>query len=109
MATRTTPESCKFFHRSKCVPLGLERTIRAGTGAHRCRFLCACPVSCSETSLPVVRLVRMTDAQEAARTLARARWGTRVLSRAVQTVVDRSDDLDELQRESLRAAADQAR
>ena len=51
----------------------------------------------------------MSDAQEAARVLARARWGTQVLTRAVQTVVEGSDDLDDDQREDLRAAADQAR
>ena len=51
----------------------------------------------------------MTDAQEAGRVLARARWGTVVLSRAVQTVVERSDQLDERQRERLRSAADPAR
>jgi hypothetical protein len=54
-------------------------------------------------------VVRMTDAQNAGRALARARWGTVVLTRAVATVVERSDDLDDHQRESLRAAALPAR
>jgi hypothetical protein len=46
------------------------------------------------------------EASDAARSLARARWGTRVLDHAVEVVVNRSADLDAAQREQLRAVAD---
>jgi hypothetical protein len=44
-------------------------------------------------------------ASEAGRGLARARWGTTVLSQAVRTVVERSADLDDSQRGALLEAA----
>jgi hypothetical protein len=51
-------------------------------------------------------IVRMAnaDASEAARELARARWGDAVLRRAVAVVVERSADLDDTQRAELEAA-----
>jgi hypothetical protein len=51
----------------------------------------------------------MADAQasSAARELARARWGDTVLRRAVQTVVERRDQLDESQRAELRQVTEQ--
>ena len=45
-----------------------------------------------------------TQASDAGRQLARARWGTRVLARAVETVVERQDGLDKEQRARLEAA-----
>jgi hypothetical protein len=58
---------------------------------------------------PVRYAVRMSDAQAsaAARELARARWGTRVLDAAVETVLTRSADLDDAQRAELAAAIGQ--
>lgn len=54
--------------------------------------------------------MRMSSAQaeasEAARSLAMARWGTRVLDHAVEVVVSRSEQLRDAQREQLRAVAD---
>jgi hypothetical protein len=49
----------------------------------------------------------MTDAQasEAARSLARARWGATVVGRAVATVIERSEQLDDAQRAALRVIA----
>jgi uncharacterized alpha-E superfamily protein len=44
-------------------------------------------------------------ASEAGRALARARWGTTVLSQAVQTVIERHADLDDSQRGALLEAA----
>lgn len=46
-----------------------------------------------------------TDASEAARQLARARWGTQTLDRAVVEVVSRASELTAEQRADLRAAA----
>ena len=45
------------------------------------------------------------DASEAARQLARARWGTATLDRAVVEVVTRASELTAEQRADLRAAA----
>ena len=45
-----------------------------------------------------------TQASDAGRQLARARWGTRVLDRAVETVVERRDGLDARQLARLKAA-----
>ena len=47
------------------------------------------------------------DASEAARSLNRARWGDTVLRRAVATVLERSDQLDESQRAELRQVTEQ--
>ena len=47
------------------------------------------------------------NASEAARSLNRARWGDTVLRRAVATVLERSDQLDESQRAELRQVAEQ--
>jgi hypothetical protein len=45
------------------------------------------------------------DASEAGRLLARARWGSRGVVRAVETVVGRRDELTAEQRAELLAAA----
>jgi hypothetical protein len=52
-------------------------------------------------------MVRMSnaDASEAARQLARARWGTATLDRAVVEVVSRAAELTADQRAELSAAA----
>ena len=47
-----------------------------------------------------------TQASEAARSLARARWGSRVLDHAVEVVINRSGQLRDIQREQLRQVAD---
>ena len=44
-------------------------------------------------------------ASEAGRALARARWGSTVLAQAVQTVIERRDQLDDSQRGALLEAA----
>jgi hypothetical protein len=51
-------------------------------------------------------MVRMsdTDASEAGRLLARARWGDQVLRQAVGVVVERAADLDQPLREQLLTA-----
>ena len=56
--------------------------------------------------MPVVRLVRMSDAQasEAARSLARIRWGSTVVERAAGIVIARADELDESTRAAIGAA-----
>jgi hypothetical protein len=48
----------------------------------------------------------MTDAQEAGRELARARWGATVVERAAGIVIARADELDESTRAALGAAID---
>jgi hypothetical protein len=50
----------------------------------------------------------MIDAQasEAARSLARIRWGATVLGKAVETVLQRAAQLDDTQRAALGAAID---
>jgi hypothetical protein len=45
------------------------------------------------------------DASEVARLAARARWGSRVVSRAVSVVVERRDELDAEQLAQLAAIA----
>lgn len=45
------------------------------------------------------------SASEAARALAGHRWGNRVVSRAVEVVVERQDQLDDAQRSALREIA----
>jgi hypothetical protein len=47
-----------------------------------------------------------TQATEAGRLLARARWGTSRLDRAVELLAERRDDLGEAQRAQLREIAD---
>jgi hypothetical protein len=47
------------------------------------------------------------DASEAARSLNRARWGDTVLRRAVATVLERSDQLDESQRAALQQVTEE--
>jgi hypothetical protein len=44
-----------------------------------------------------------SKASEAGRELIRARWGNRVVSRAVDTVIERRDELDAAQLEQLAA------
>jgi len=54
-------------------------------------------------------MMRMTDADarsELARAAARARWLDTALSRAVSTVIERRDRLDEQQKEALQWAID---
>ena len=53
--------------------------------------------------------VRMSDVQNPARELARRRWGSTVVDRAVETVAARSDELDPEQLERLRAVVDESR
>jgi hypothetical protein len=48
-----------------------------------------------------------TDASERARDAARARWGSRVVSRALATVADRADELNEQQWDLLAQLAEQ--
>jgi hypothetical protein len=56
-------------------------------------------------------LVRMTDcaseASEAARALSNARWRGQVISRAIDTLRSRSNELDAEQLADLRAIADE--
>jgi hypothetical protein len=51
----------------------------------------------------------MSDAQvsEAARAVAAKRWGNAVVSRAVQTIVERADELTEAQLDDLRQVTEQ--
>jgi hypothetical protein len=46
------------------------------------------------------------EATRAARALNRARWGTSVVTRALDTLRERGGELDELQRAELRVLAD---
>ena len=47
---------------------------------------------------------RYSNASQAARELAERRWGTRVLDRAVETLVERSEQLNQAQRAAIEAA-----
>ena len=49
--------------------------------------------------------VARAEASEAARSLARARWGSTVVRSAVATLQERRGELDEVLREQLRAIA----
>ena len=49
-------------------------------------------------------MVRMSTAEAAARELARARWGNRVVVRAAQTLMERADELPAEVLAELRAA-----
>jgi hypothetical protein len=53
------------------------------------------------------RLIRMADAQNPASALAKMRWGSTVVDRAVETIAGRSDELTDAQRVRLRELADE--
>ena len=48
----------------------------------------------------------MSDAQNPARELAKLRWRSTVVDRAVETVAERSDELEAEQLERMRAVVD---
>lgn len=47
-----------------------------------------------------------TQASEAARSLANTRWAGQVVTRALETLASRSDELTDEQRDAVRAIAD---
>ena len=51
--------------------------------------------------------MRMTDASEAGKALAKARWGTRRLDRLIGELAERRDEFGAVQRSQLRAMLDE--
>jgi hypothetical protein len=49
----------------------------------------------------LVRMSGAQDASEAGRALAQRRWGSTVITRSIQTLVERRDELDSEQRQAL--------